>query len=125
MESKDVNYVHGVCSLEYYREAVEHMIQSFPEVCFYIFSDDLIWAKKNFDFIENKIFVEPDGDISNYEEMHLMSLCNHNIIANSSFSWWGAWLNQNDEKVVIAPKKWFNDTSCNTIDIVPDDWIRI
>jgi len=123
--NKSINNFHGVCSLEYYQKAVKYITYSFPEICFYIFSDDLDWAKTNFNFIKNKIFVESNGDIPNYEEMHLMSLCKHNIIANSSFSWWGAWLNKNDEKIVIAPEKWFNDTLYDTTDIAPKGWVRL
>ena len=121
----NTNNFHGVCSLEYYQKAVEYIIQVSDKTCFYIFSDDLDWAKKNLGFIENKIFVESDGSMLNYEEMYLMSLCNHNIIANSSFSWWGAWLNQNNKKVVIAPKKWFNDPLCNTTDVIPVNWTQL
>ena len=57
--------------------------------------------------------------------MRLMSLCKHNIIANSSFSWWGAWLNNNKEKIVIAPQKWFNSNKMDYSDIIPEKWIKI
>ncbi|MBK9638745.1 MAG: alpha-1,2-fucosyltransferase [Bacteroidetes bacterium] len=62
---------------------------------------------------------------ASYEDLYLMSLCKHHIIANSSFSWWGAWLNQNLNKIVIAPSKWMNNTPKNTKDVVPDSWIKI
>ncbi|WXT99922.1 MAG: O-antigen biosynthesis glycosyltransferase WbnK [Catillopecten margaritatus gill symbiont] len=125
VESEETNAFHGICSLGYYQEAVEYVTQNISEACFYIFSDDLIWAKDNLDFIKNKVFVDLDGSVPDHEEMYLMSVCKHNIIANSSFSWWGAWLNQNNEKIVIAPKQWFNDTSINTTDVTPDDWVRL
>jgi len=90
---------------------------------FFIFSDDLNWAKENLNFIKNITFIELSKNIPDHEEMYLMSQCKHNIIANSSFSWWGAWLNPNDKKMVIAPKKWFNDTSINTSDLIPEGWL--
>nr|MBP9741836.1 alpha-1,2-fucosyltransferase [Burkholderiales bacterium] len=58
-------------------------------------------------------------------DMHLMSLCKHNIIANSSFSWWGAWLNNHHDKLVIAPNRWFNDTRINVRDLLPKQWIKL
>ena len=61
----------------------------------------------------------------NYEDLRLISMCKHNIIANSSFSWWGAWLNSNLDKLVIAPQKWFNDETRNTKDIIPERWIKM
>jgi len=76
---------------------------------FFIFSDDLAWAKKNI-IDEHIVFVEhsEDSDYSDWMDMYLMSICKHNIIANSLFSWWGAWLNVNKDKVVVAPLKWCN-----------------
>ncbi len=121
----NTNNFHGICSLEYYQKAVKYMNQISTEVCFYIFSDDLDWAKDNLNFVDNKIFVELDENVPDYEEMYLMSCCKHNIIANSSFSWWGAWLNQNIDKKVIAPKQWFPDSSIDTKDLIPKTWIRL
>lgn len=116
---------YNIYDLGYYQKAVKHITQHIPEVCFYIFSDDLAWVKDNLAFIKNKIFIESDKNIPDYEEMYLMSLCKHNIIANSSFSWWGAWLNQNNEKIVIAPQKWCNDSLHDTINLIPNDWIKL
>ena len=92
---------------------------------FFIFSDDLDWARDNLDFIDNKTFVELEKNIPDHEDMYLMSQCKHNIIANSSFSWWGAWLNQNPDKKIIAPKKWVNDLSRDTTDLIPKTWLRL
>ena len=119
------NSVHGTCSLDYYKKAVFKIEETVESAHFFIFSDDLDWAKENLDFINNITFIELSKDIPDHEEMYLMSLCKYNIIANSSFSWWGAWLNQNPNKVVIAPSQWFNDTSRDTSDLVPEDWIRL
>jgi hypothetical protein len=92
---------------------------------FFIFSDDTEWAQENLYFEHPFKFITHNGAEKSYEDMRLMSLCRHNIIANSSFSWWGAWLNRNPEKIVIAPRKWFNDPSINTDDLIPENWIKI
>tara|TARA_R110002096_G_scaffold152824_20_gene316258 strand:- start:13082 stop:13957 length:876 start_codon:yes stop_codon:yes gene_type:complete len=119
------NEVHGLCSLEYYRKAVSFIQEREAQLHFFIFSDDLKWAKENLGFIDNVTFVELETDALDHEEMWLMSQCQHNIIANSSFSWWGAWLNENPNKMVIAPKQWFADTSIDTSDLMPDGWVRL
>ena len=119
------NSVHGICDMEYYKKAVTEVLKSKEQARFFIFSDDLDWVKGNLDFIDNKTFIEHKSDISGHEEMHLMSQCKHNIIANSSFSWWGAWLNQNSDKKVIAPRKWFKNATLNADDFIPDSWVRL
>ncbi len=119
------NQYHGVCSLSYYRQAVERILESEPEAYFCIFSDDIEWAKNNLNFMPEFTYIELSKNIPDYEELFLMSYCKHNIIANSSFSWWGAWLNKNPEKKVIAPKQWFKDRSIQTKDLLPDDWIKL
>jgi len=119
------NSVHGTCSMIYYRTSVEEIKSQIIDAHFFIFSDDLVWAKENLNSIENITFIDLAKDVPDHEEMILMSLCKHNIIANSSFSWWGAWLNQNNKKIVIAPKQWFTDTSINTNDLIPSSWTRL
>lgn len=115
---------HGLCDLSYYSKAIEHIDSKINNPSYFIFSDDIIWAKENFN--DKKFaFIEPSNTISDVDELYLMSLCKHNIIANSSFSWWSAWLNKNKEKIVIAPKKWFNNQSVDTSDLIPDKWIRM
>ena len=112
---------HPTQSPSYYKESVE-MIG--PEKHFLIFSDDIFWCKKNFDFIPNKTFVCDNQD---YQELYLMSLCKNNIICNSTFSWWGAWLNTNEHKKIISPKKWFGSSNLHleTKDLYCDKWIVI
>lgn len=119
------NSVHGTCSLEYYQQAMRLIDEKVNSPHYFIFSDDLDWAKESLTFITDITFVELGKEIPDHEEMYLMSRCKHNIIANSSFSWWGAWLNQNPHKTVIAPKKWFNDATINTDDLIPEDWVRL
>ena len=116
------NQVHGVCSLEYYHEAIAKIVATVKNPYFFIFSDDMPWAKDNLQLNFPVSYIDHGPD-KNYEDLILMSRCKHNIIANSSFSWWGAWLNTNPFKIVIAPKKWFNDQSKNTKDLIPDGWI--
>lgn len=116
---------HGSCSLEYYERAIEKIANCITDPIFFVFSDDTVWAKDNL-IVDYPIkFMFQNGPEKGYEDMLLMSLCKHNIIANSSFSWWGAWLNTNPEKIVIAPQKWFNDSSIITRDLIPNSWIRI
>lgn len=119
------NEFHGLCSLDYYRKAVSFIQEREAQPHFFIFSDDLDWAKENLGFINDVAFVKLETDALDHEEMWLMSQCQHNIIANSSFSWWGAWLNENPNKIVLAPKRWFKDTSINTKDLIPESWVRL
>ena len=109
---------------EYYEQALKKIKTQVMNPVFYFFSDDIVWTKEHF-HEENAIYIESQL-FSHYEDwydMCLMSHCKHNIIANSTFSWWGAWLNQNPDKVVIAPKKWMKDDVM--MDMCPLDWIRL
>jgi hypothetical protein len=113
------NGYHPVIEIDYYKQALE-IFQNHEEL--YIFSDDISWCKENLKF-ENMIFQE---DTTELEDLTIMSKCKQNIIANSTFSWWGAWLNNNPDKKVIAPKKWFGDhVNLNTSDLLPNNWIKI
>lgn len=93
---------HPVCSVEYYNEALKNF--SDKNYYFIVFSDDKKMAKEIFGESQNLLYIDNENS---YVDMCLMSMCNHNIIANSSFSWWGAWLNPNPDKRVVAPKQWF------------------
>jgi hypothetical protein len=115
---------HGVLPLSYYETAMDHMVNKFPQAHFFVFSDDIAWAKENYPKKYPVTFVSGSG-IEDYEELVLMSICAHNIIANSTFSWWSAWLNQNPTKIVIAPKQWVTDPSIDTTDILPETWIKL
>ncbi|UBK78245.1 alpha-1,2-fucosyltransferase [Clostridium perfringens] len=117
--TKNNKDLYGVCSLEYYKKSIEFMKKKVINPTFLVFSDDIEWAKENFNFKENFIFI--DKELFDYEELYLMSKCKHNIIANSSFSWWAAWLNNNKEKIVVAPEKWTISLT-QSQQIVPKSW---
>lgn len=116
---------HGICSLDYYRQAISLMTLRLKSPVFFIFSDDLNWVKKNLKIEYPKFFVDLNLKDKDYEDLRIMSYCKHNIIANSTFGWWGAWLNETKGKMVIAPKVWFADESINLEDLIPPSWIRI
>jgi len=125
IENKQIYNVHGICDLDYYYNCINLFLKKLKDPHFFIFSDDHRWAKENLKLDCPLTFVDHNDASKNYEDLRLMSQCRHNIIANSTFSWWGAWLNQNADKIVYAPQKWFNDTSKNTQDLIPDQWIRV
>ena len=120
-----INSIHDTCDVEYYKKAVLEILKTNKKAHFFIFSDDMHWVKNNLDFIDNKTLVVLESEIPDHEEIYLMSKCEFNIIANSSFSWWGAWLNQNPDKKVIAPKKWIKSSTLNTSDLIPASWVRL
>ena len=119
------NKVHGACDLDYYFCSIKKITQSVKKPHFFIFSDDPEWARYNLKLDYTTTLVDHNNADKNYDDLRLMSQCRHNIIANSSFSWWGAWLNENPDKLVLAPKRWFNDSSRDTKNLIPDSWIRI
>jgi hypothetical protein len=122
-----VNKVHGTCSMEYYEAAIARIGNHCNNPVFYIFSDDIPWAKENLKMSYPHVYVEINDDKTDYEDLRLMHNCQHHILANSTFSWWGAWLNPSKEKIVIAPSQWFADPERNKYsrDILPQSWIRI
>lgn len=110
---------HPTLTMEYYKKAMEEIRAD----KYLIFSDDMKWCKAN--FVGNKFtFIENEPD---YIDMYMMSICHNHIIANSSFSWWGAWLNTYNDKIVVAPNKWFGPAKgdINTKDLIPEEWIKI
>lgn len=122
----EANKFHGVCGVDYYHRAEQMMAVKTEEPHFFIFSDDIAWCEKNLAFDGPMTFVSHDcaGDKFGFY-LQLMRQCRHFIIPNSSFAWWAAWMNNDTNKIVIAPRNWFVDRSINTSDLTPTNWIRI
>lgn len=117
---------HGNCSLEYYSNAIALLASKTEEFTLVFFSDDGPWVKEQFEALPySKLFIDNNTDQNSWIDLFLMSSCSHNIIANSSFSWWAAYLNKQPDKIVIAPKKWYADSERNTNDLIPPQWIRL
>lgn len=117
------NKVHGVNLEKYYNNAIIKISELVRVDKFYVFSDDPGWVHKNINFSFPWKCVDHNREAESYNDMRLMSMCKHNIIANSSFSWWGGWLNKNPHKIVIAPAQWFNNTSSRPSDLYCSKWI--
>jgi hypothetical protein len=118
------NSFHGTLEPEYYARALDRLRERLGgELAAFVFSDDPEWAQSSLALPLETTFVDGVGD--HHDELRLLSLCRHQVIANSSFSWWAAWLNANDAKRVIAPRRWFRDESIDTSDLVPPSWERL
>jgi hypothetical protein len=115
---------HGTCSLHYYKQAIELIASKIESPKFFVFSDDPEWIVKNIHTNYPIEYVTHNGPDSAFQDLRLISHSQHQIISNSSFGWWGAWLNTNPSKVVVAPAIWFLDNR-NTDDIIPANWDRI
>ncbi|MBO6026291.1 MAG: alpha-1,2-fucosyltransferase [Bacteroidales bacterium] len=111
----------GICTKAYYQNAIAFIKQKTVNPKLFVFSDDISWCRENLD-VGSAVFVDCNHGAESWQDMYLMSCCKHNIIANSTFSWWGAWLNANPAKIVVAPDKWWNGLDD---DVVPDTWTRI
>ncbi len=116
----------AVCDQAYYDAALAAVTKGLSETpTVFVFSDDPGWARDNLSVPFEKVVVDLNGRETAHEDMRLMSLCQHNVIANSTFSWWSAWLNRNPSKRVAAPAKWFANAHQKNPDILPKDWIAI
>ena len=124
---KEVNDVLRPSSLDYYNNAISFIKSKVTSPVFYIFSDDIDWAKQNIMLKDPHYFVDNNNSKTDYEDIRMMSSCKHNIIANSTFSWWGSWLNQNPHKKIIAPKTWFGSAlqHLKTDDIYTESMLKI
>ena len=113
----------NICTTDYYKKAFSYIQNVIGKTHYYIFTNDLAWTRQIITEDNNVEVIDWNSEDEGWIDMYLMSICKHNIIANSSFSWWAAWLNQNEKKVVIAPSKWQNGSDIE--DIVPSEWVRI
>jgi hypothetical protein len=118
--NKNASEFHGTKGQEYYDKALSVITKICKKPVLFVFSDDPEWCKENLKFTYRTVYVS--GNEKGFEDMRLMSHCRHNIIANSSFSWWAAWLNEHNDKIVVAPKQWFNEPGINTDDVLPTSW---
>lgn len=114
----------GICDAGYYGRAAAVMREKVEDPQFYIFSDDIPWCRENVR-VDGAVYVDPGmfADHEDWQDMYLMSLCRHNVIANSTFSWWAAWLNGNRGRITVAPRTW--DNFCDLTNICPPGWIRL
>ena len=119
------NAYHGVCSLDYYRRAIDHIRGQISDAHLFVFSDDADWTRENLKTDLPTTYVSANPPDRGFRDIQLMSLCRHHIISNSSFSWWGAWLNPNPGKIVVAPSQWFAAGGNDTSDLVPGSWVRL
>lgn len=122
LNNANINLFGSVATLDYYQRAIDFMELKNPECHFFIFSNDIAWVKDNL-FMKNVTFVRGNSGTDSWKDMFLMTLCKHNIIANSTFSWWGAWLNKNQNKLVLCPNKFL--MTDNYTDVYPESWIKI
>ena len=119
------NSVHGICSLEYYQRCIAEMVEAVSEPHFFVFSDDPEWVMENIKLEYPMTLIDHNGPERDYEDLRLMSMCKHNITANSTFSWWAAWLNPNPKKMIFVPERWFQNEKTDTSDLIPDNWQKV
>lgn len=117
--------VHGLCSADYYRTALQSVSNGTTNPHCFVFSDEPEWVRTNLHLPLPTTIIDFNGTDMAHEDLRLMSACKHFVIANSSLSWWGAWLGQNPCKKVVAPKQWFMGDAKDTRDLIPDGWIRL
>ncbi|WP_443945511.1 alpha-1,2-fucosyltransferase [Pedobacter sp. AW1-32] len=122
LQGDNINIFGGVCTVTYFENAIKKIEESVINPHFFVFSNDIPWVKDNLN-MKNSTYVTFNSGENSWKDMYLMSNCNHNIISNSTFSWWGAWLNKNPEKIVISPSRYLNNDV--KTDVYPDSWIKI
>jgi hypothetical protein len=116
---------HGVCSLDYYHAAAAYLEKHVDNLSYFIFSDDPDWVAATLQGLKSMTLVSHNVRKDDAEDLRLMMNCKYFIIANSSFSWWAAWLGQFEGKIVVAPKRWYVSTTQSEKDLVPQSWIRL
>jgi hypothetical protein len=125
VDDPTTRWYHGICPPEYYQRAVDHVTSRVGVPHLFVFSDDQQWTRANLRFPVPMTYVDANSPDCGYRDMLLMARCRHHIIANSSFSWWGAWLNPSREKIIVAPQRWFGAASNDTRDLIPPSWVRL
>lgn len=125
VSNRTANAYHGTCDPDWYQRAKAMLDQVAPDARYVVFSDDPDWSRQNLPDFVGARFVEPASDRRDEQDLHLMALCRHHIIANSSFSWWGAWLDPRPDKVVIAPRRWFRTDVHDPRDLIPRQWVSL
>jgi hypothetical protein len=116
---------HGLCGLDYYQRAFVHIRAAMRSPRFFVFSDDPAWVASQTDVFGDAVLVAHNGPETAYQDVRLMSLCRGHVIANSSFSWWGAWLSDHENKLVIAPARWHLGRGGDAADLTPPEWLRL
>ncbi len=125
VSNRRTSLMHGACDVEYYQRAIQHITRRQSRVEFFVFSDEASWAAQNLEFEGPTTVVSRTRPADVHEDMVLMQACKHNIIANSTYSWWSAYLNANRSKIVVAPNRWFAGSTDPGSDLVPIDWVRL
>ena len=114
----------GLCTLAYYQRAIQHVREHIENPAFFVFSDDIDWCKNNLNLPSSCQYINHNLGNTSYLDMHLMSLCKHHIVSNSTFSWWGAWLSDSADGIKISPTPWFSHPDVNDESIVPSNWLK-
>lgn len=122
---KNAKEHHGNVTKQYYQSAIKSLKEKNRDIELFVFSDDLEWCENNLKFDISTYYVDVNQQQNFHLDLYLMSHCRSNVIANSSFSWWAAWLNQNRDKTIIAPKEWFANNVMSSKDLIPDTWIQL
>ena len=117
--------IYENCDPSYYYQCVKFITSKIQNPYLFIFSDETEWVVENIRFDFPSIIISHNGMQKDYVDLYLMSLCHHFVIANSSFSWWAAWLGSHPDKLVFAPKNWFKNSKMNSNDLIPKEWLRI
>jgi len=122
----EVIALKGRTTMEFYKQAIAHIEKNTDDPVYYMFSDDITWVKENFPMQHRNVcYIDKNISTSSIEDFYLMTQCKHNIITNSTFGWWAAYLNANPGKIIIAPKKWYNNKVYNYKDVCPPSWVQI